>query len=117
MSNLLQFRHILVIEDPKYKRTVYLQPTTYSVGRHPSNLIVISSQGVSRYHATLFWTESPDNDDYCFRIVDGNLNGLRSKNGIFINGKRCLSENLKHGDIIVIGNIKAKYYITDSGSD
>ncbi|MGK7877343.1 MAG: FHA domain-containing protein [Xenococcaceae cyanobacterium] len=114
MNNSLQFRHRLVIEAPKYKRTVYLQATTYSVGRHPSNSIVIHSQCVSRYHATLLCLKSPDNDDNLFCIIDGNLKGQRSKNGIFVNDKRRLSIKLKHGDIIVIGDIKIFYYIEDS---
>ncbi|MGK7875576.1 MAG: FHA domain-containing protein [Xenococcaceae cyanobacterium] len=114
MSNSQQFRHILVIEAPKYKRTVDLQATTYSVGRHRSNSIVILDQCVSRYHATLLCIKSPESNDYSFSIIDGNLNGTRSKNGIFINGEKQLSKKIQHGDLIYFGKIKAKYHITDN---
>ncbi|MGK7874159.1 MAG: EAL domain-containing protein [Xenococcaceae cyanobacterium] len=110
-SDSRQFHHVLVIEAPKFRRTVVLQATNYSVGRHRSNSIVIDSEFVSRYHATLLCIKSTENNDYSFCIIDGNLNGHRSQNGIYVNSKRQLSKKLQHGDYIYFGQVQAKYYI------
>ena len=60
-----QNRHILVIEDPTFKRTVILDNPTYSVGRHSSNDIVFSSAKTSRFHATfLRRTDVKNNNSY-----------------------------------------------------
>ena len=40
MTSNQQNRHILVVEDPTFKKTVVLDNPTYSVGRHSSNDIV-----------------------------------------------------------------------------
>ncbi len=103
--------HILVVEDNKGKRTIILKSATYSVGRGESNSIILSSHWISRHHATLLRITNPSDSNYVFRIIDGNLQGERSSNGILVNGISCLSQNLKHKDEILFGKeVHARYY-------
>ncbi len=119
MDNLSSFRHILVIEDQKARRIVALEQATYSVGRESSNDIVIYEEVVSRRHATIVRVRlSPRLDSYSYRIIDGDLEGNRSTNGLLINGKRKLSHNLKHGDVVIFGlKAKVSYYIISTALD
>jgi diguanylate cyclase (GGDEF)-like protein/PAS domain S-box-containing protein len=96
-------RQILVIEDPKNRQAIPLDRATYSIGRDPSNDIVIRSRLVSRHHATLLRVKYPGTRKHSFWLIDGDLNGNRSTNGVFVNGKRCLSHELQHDDSIVFG--------------
>ncbi|ELR97703.1 EAL domain-containing protein [Gloeocapsa sp. PCC 73106] len=109
--------HILVIEETTSRKTLLLKEPAYSFGRDPSNSVVLSSKKVSRYHATLLRRTDQDNSCYSFWIIDGNLEGERSKNGVFVNEKRSLVQSLKHGDIIIIGDIKLTYYVIQNMSD
>ena len=112
MNNLEQVRHILVIEDPIFRRTISLDGATYSIGRHSSNDIVLSCQKTSRHHATLLRRTDVKTNDHAYWILDGDLQGNRSRNGIYINGKKCLVHELKHGDLIKFsGDARAKYQI------
>ncbi len=112
MNNLEQVRHTLVIEDPAFRRTINLDGATYSIGRHSSNDIVLSCQKTSRHHATLLRRTDVKTNDYSYWILDGDLQGNRSRNGIYINGKKCLVHELKHGDRIKFsGDAKAQYQI------
>ncbi|MEO0433488.1 MAG: ATP-binding protein [Cyanobacteria bacterium J06656_5] len=104
-------QHLLIIEDDAGKRAVSLQADSGSIGRDVSNSIVLHSQEVSRQHAILLRVTRPGEDDYGFRIIDGNLQGKPSTNGLFINGRRCSAHNLRHGDEIVFGaNVKMRYH-------
>ncbi|MGF1539039.1 MAG: ATP-binding protein [Pleurocapsa sp.] len=106
-----KIRHLLVIEDERGKRSYPLEAETHSLGRDFSNSIVLYGASISRHHGTILRITVPDSDRYFFRIIDGSLNGKRSTNGIFINGKKRFSHELKHGDIIEFANqIRVKYY-------
>lgn len=113
MKNLPPFRHILVIEDQKARRIVALEEQSYSLGRESINDIVIYERVVSRHHATIIRVKKyPNEEHYSYRIIDGDLEGNRSTNGLIINGRGCESHDLKHGDIILLGGqAKASYYI------
>lgn len=119
MNTLSSFRHILVIEDQKARRIVALEEAAYSVGRESSNDIVIYEQVVSRRHATIVRVRlTPRLDSYSYRIIDGDLEGNRSTNGLIINGKLQESHNLKHGDVVVFGpQAKVSYYIISTALD
>ncbi|MGK7940911.1 MAG: EAL domain-containing protein [Crocosphaera sp.] len=119
MDTLSSFRHILVIEDQKARRIVALEEATYSVGRESSNDIVIYDRVVSRRHGTLVRVRlTPRLDSYSYRIIDGNLEGNRSTNGLLINGKLRDSHNLKHGDVVIFGpQAKVSYYIISTALD
>lgn len=107
-----------MIEDTEGQHAVCLEAATYSVGRDSSNSIVLHSRLVSRQHAILLRVTTPEAATYSFRIVDGDLQGQRSTNGLIINGHRCFSHDLKHGDVIVFGgDVKARYYIVSNVSD
>lgn len=81
------------------------------MGRDSANSIVLYSNVVSRQQAILLRMTTPKTARYLFRIIDGNLQGKRSTNGLSVNGKRCFSHNLRHGDVVVFsGDVKATYY-------
>jgi diguanylate cyclase (GGDEF)-like protein len=118
VDNLKKVNHILVIDAPNFRQTVSLEDSIYSIGRNTGNSIVIFSQKLSRKHATIVRKkESIDNND-SFLIIDGDLEGNKSKNGIFINGRKCSKHELKHGDLINLSDdIKMSYYIINKASD
>ena len=110
MDSLEQLHHILVIEDPSFKREINLDAATYSLGRHSSNDIVLSCQKTSRNHATLLRRTDLKTNKCSYWILDGDLQGNRSRNGIYINGKKSLVHELKSGDNIQFsGDAQAIY--------
>ncbi|MBR8829827.1 MAG: hypothetical protein N5P05_001217 [Chroococcopsis gigantea SAG 12.99] len=118
MSNAQDTRHILVVEDQKSKRIVALRDNTYSIGRDPTSAIIIYDRQVSRHHATLLRVTDYQNHQDFYRVIDGNLQGKRSTNGIMVNGKYCLSHELKPGDVIRFGTkAKASYQVISGSSE
>ncbi|MEH1853059.1 MAG: EAL domain-containing protein [Nostoc sp.] len=114
-----KIRHLLVIQDLQGRRTIPLRENTYSLGRHPANSIVLASRSVSMQHAILLRVTVPETDQYGFQIIDGNYKGKGSTNGLFVNGTKCYSYNLRHGDIIAFGSnqAQAKYYAISNISE
>ncbi|MTJ51722.1 EAL domain-containing protein [Anabaena sp. UHCC 0253] len=114
-----KIRHLLVVQDPQGQRTLPLLEATYSLGRDLRNAIVLHSRSVSRQHAILLRVTVPNTDQYSFRIIDGNFQGKRSTNGLFVNGNKCLSHNLQNGDVVAFGNnnTQAKYYVISNLSE
>ncbi|WP_460194714.1 EAL domain-containing protein [Thermosynechococcus sp. FA-CM-4201] len=115
-----KWRHLLVIEDQEGRRTIPLEASTYTIGRHPSNTIVLKSPMISRQHAVLLRVLDPNSSNFFFRLIDGDLQGKRSVNGLTVNGKPCQSHILQHKDLIVFGgDVRARYHaianISDSG--
>ncbi len=105
-----QARHLLILEDTAGRRLIPLEASSHSIGRAPTNSIVIQSKAVSRQHGLLLRVTSSDPSQYSFLIIDGDLQGQRSTNGIKVNGKKCSSQRLRHDDHIVFGNqVRAKY--------
>jgi diguanylate cyclase (GGDEF)-like protein len=114
---LQSVRHILVVEDGKGRRAILLDPSTYSIGRDESQSITLYSRLVSRHHATLFGVKYPGNQEHSFWIVDGKPGGEKSKNGLVINGKKKVSHELKHGDLILFGGgARASYHLVSESS-
>lgn len=66
-----------------------------SLGRSPSNDLVLKAAKVSRQHAAI----NKYKDQYI--IID-----LKSSNGVFVNGKKVDEHTLKEGDQITIGGYK-----------
>ncbi|MEH2120834.1 EAL domain-containing protein [Nostoc sp.] len=114
-----KIRHMLVIQDLQGQRTVVLQEATYSLGRHSANTIVLASRSVSMQHAILLRVTVPQTDQYGFQIIDGNYKGKASTNGLFVNGTKCFSHNLRNGDVIAFGGnqAQAKYYAISNLSE
>lgn len=103
--------HWLVVTDDNGRRDVPLGGEVYSIGREPDNNIRLSSFFVSRRHATLLRRER-DDGNYDYQIIDGNLKGQLSANGLIINGHRLKSHILKNDDEIVFGpKVSAKYFV------
>ncbi|MBL1209738.1 EAL domain-containing protein [Geminocystis sp. GBBB08] len=110
--------HVLVLEDENSRQTIILEDANYSIGRDPRNKIALASKKVSRFHATLLRRTDTKNKSFSYWLLDGDLQGNRSTNGIFINDKRCLVQELKHQDIIRLGfEIQASYYVVNNISD
>lgn len=105
------FRPRLVIEDDRGQWEVSLEKDLYSIGRDPRNDICLNSQFASRQHATLMQITGIDGGTL-HRIVDGNLQGKPSTNGLIINGQKCHTYDLKPGDVVVFGpQVRATFYI------
>lgn len=118
-ANLLEGRHILIVESPDSRRAVSLNKSVFSIGRHPSNALVVSDKLISRHHATIAWmryTGKAGQTDYAYWIIDGKGKRQRSRNGIFIHGRKKTLHRLDSGDVISIGqSIKITYnFITYS---
>ncbi len=117
-KDLQPITHVLVLEDDSSRRTIILEEANYSIGRDPRNKIVLSSKKVSRFHATLLRRTDTKNRSFSYWLLDGDLQGNRSTNGIFINEKRCLVQELKHEDSVRFGfEVQAKYYVLNSVDD
>jgi diguanylate cyclase (GGDEF)-like protein len=110
--------YILVIEDQKGRRTIPLEDLRYSIGRKSSNSIVINSRQASRNHATLVRKTNTQNNKLSYWILDGDLEGNKSHNGLFVNGQKCLVHELKDGDLINFGcEVNASYHVLANISD
>lgn len=111
MSSDLHQSHLLIVEDDNGRRGVVLDGSEYSIGRDPSCDICLDSLFVSRRHATLLRLPNGDGT-FCYRIVDGDLEGKRSSNGFLVNGYRLRTHNLQNEDEIVFGpQVRAIYYL------
>ncbi|NET48301.1 MAG: FHA domain-containing protein, partial [Merismopedia sp. SIO2A8] len=112
MASEAQQNHLIIIEDDKGRREFTLDSPVYSIGRDPKCDIRLISQFVSRRHATLVQLPKEEGDGYYYRIVDGNLKGKASSNGLIINGKKEAAHDLKDEDRIVFGpGVDATYYM------
>ncbi len=106
-----RLHHFLVIDDLQQRRTLLLEAATYSIGRATTNTIVLHSKLISRQHATLLRVPNPDSLDYVFRIIDGDLKGKPSSNGLLVNGDRCFWRDLEHSDVIEFSReVSAQYF-------
>lgn len=66
------------------------------IGRHPDNEVQVNDRIVSKEHATIYQDERAR-----YYLKDAG-----SLNGTYINGKRVISQVLRDGDIIAMGNTK-----------
>lgn len=97
--------HVLIVKDRHGPKAYWLTAELYSLGRDPSNTIRIDSQYVSRHHAILVKTESPSSPDgFTYQIIDGDIHGTPSTNGLYIRGERVEFRDLEDGDEIQFGN-------------
>lgn len=69
-----------------------------SIGRSPSNDLVLKESKISRQHATIHYREG------AFWLVD-----LKSSNGVYVNDKRLEESALKDGDDVKIGSFKFQF--------
>ena len=114
LGSLDKAHHILTIEDSSVIKEVILEDDTYSIGRHSSNDIALSCQKTSRHHATLLKRTDVKTNQYSYWILDGDLQGNRSRNGIYVNGKKTLVHELKQNDVVQFsGDVIAKYKVVN----
>lgn len=93
---------VFIVEDDAGRREILLEEPQYTIGRDPKNDVCLRSQFASRYHAVLRRISHTDSLA-TYEIIDGNLDGTPSTNGLLINGHRQQSRQLKAGDLIVFG--------------
>jgi diguanylate cyclase (GGDEF)-like protein len=114
INSLPHSRYILIVEDPQGRRTIPLEEMKYSLGRKSDNQIVLYSKHASRHHATLI-KKSIDRQNFSYWILDGDLEGNKSHNGIYVNGSKCLIHELKDGDLINFGcDINASFHLINN---
>lgn len=102
--------HLLIVEDEKGRREIILDSPLYALGRAPICDIRLYSRFVSRRHGTLVQLPNDDGSFY-YRIVDGNLKGKMSANGLMVNGRKLPACDLSSGDEIVFApQVRAIYY-------
>gem|GEM_PF-130662 len=81
---------------------VELLPCT--IGRHPSNVLRIDEDSISRFHARI------SRDEQGFTVED-----LDSRNGTFVGGHRVKQQRLKDGDGVTFGaQVAFRFNVTDS---
>jgi tetratricopeptide (TPR) repeat protein len=103
---------MLVIEDDQGYREVLLNESHYQMGRDPSSDICLHSKFVSRHHAVLTRTMNSDGSTG-YKIMDGDVNGRASTNGLLINAKKYRTSELCPEDVIVFGpGIQATYRLS-----
>lgn len=106
------FKHLLIIEQPKERKSLLLEDYQYTIGRKSNNNIVINSHQISRKHATLLKKTKSQSNQFSYWILDGDLEGNKSQNGLYVNGEKCLVHELKDGDLINFGcEVNASYHI------
>jgi len=105
--------HQLLISDAKGNRKVLLDGLKYTIGRDVTNNIQLHSRFVSRQHAVLLRVPASAPGRYLYRIIDGDLSGKPSVNGVIVNYQnRVSSYDLCHGDILTLApNVQLTYLI------
>lgn len=103
-------RHLLVIKDNDGFKAVSLEASSYFIGRDPKNSIILAGKSISRQHAILLRISGADPTQFSYVLIDGNLQGQRSKNGTKVNDEGFVSTRLQSGDRVNFGlEVSAKY--------
>ena len=110
MTDQTREYHLLLINDLGQERTVCLNAATYSIGRDSSNAIMIDDPTVSRQHC-LFIRVPVNESHYIYRIVDGDISGIKSRNGIHVNRTSYLEKILETQDTIQVGAYTTMNYM------
>ena len=111
-SSTIGYRHILAVEDCDGVREHSLSNPKYFIGRDIANDICLNSEFASRYHALLLRVPAESEGEYRYRILDGDLEGRPSTNGLMVNGNKVRAHQLQSGDVISFGpDAKAIYHI------
>ncbi len=111
-------KHVLIVEDPLGSREFLLQDAKYVVGRDPANSLLVRSQFVSRQHALLLRVPMPETGGYRYRLIDGDLDGRPSANGLRVNGQRQTSHDLQQGDVVELGpDARMMYYCIETRAE
>lgn len=90
-----QAKLVFIESDGPLEAQEYLLTDNVSIGRSPSNDMVLKAPKVSRQHAAI----NKYKDQYL--IID-----LKSSNGVFINGRKIDEHELQEGDEVSVGGYK-----------
>lgn len=96
MVPVSQARVMLKLSDGTVQ-SIALHKASYTIGRHPTNDIVVPIPTVSSEHALL--ERHAHNGHMHWRVVDRG-----SRNGTVVNGRRITTHVLREGDIVRIGD-------------
>ncbi|MEM1283598.1 MAG: EAL domain-containing protein [Chlamydiota bacterium] len=99
---------LLFVGDNK-SQIIYLNMPRCTVGRHPSNDVVIDKKSLSRIHLTLVRTDAHNESFYM--LFDGDVaNRKPSSNGVYVSGKRTKVKRLDNGQIFDLAkNVKGLF--------
>lgn len=99
VSEVISGKTRLVCIEGSLTSTEFELEENTSIGRSPSNDIVLKEPKVSRQHAAI-------------NLIDGNyvIVDLKSSNGVIVNGSKVEEYVLEDGDEVVIGNSKMIYH-------
>ncbi len=112
-----QYLYLLILEDNKEHNLIYLEDSAYQIGRRHNADIILRDLSVSRNHATIIKEYNQEDNLFFYKIVDGNLSGQKSKNGLIINHNKFEEKYLEHGDLIIFGDhSKARFFVIDKSS-
>jgi ABC transport system ATP-binding/permease protein len=89
--------HLVIRQPDGVEQTLLLRQAVLTIGRHPTNDVVVSIPTVSAEHALI--EEQVIDGRRAYRVVDRG-----SRNGTFVNGRRVSTYVLHEGDIIRIGD-------------
>ena len=89
---------LVAIAGPLNGTTVELDAPEVCIGREPDNQVFVQSASVSRHHCAL----RRDGDSV---VVED----LESRNGTFVNGISVSRHQLKHGDLLTIGDCSFRF--------
>jgi pSer/pThr/pTyr-binding forkhead associated (FHA) protein len=104
-------KHLLIIEDDTGRREFAVSHNLCALGRQSASDVRLFSRFASRHHATLLRRLHDDGTDF-YLIIDGDLTGKRSTNGILVNGRKIQVHELIDGDRIVFGpGVSLIYYL------
>jgi GGDEF domain-containing protein len=86
--------NILVVKEDHRIIVKKLGKEPLTIGRSAIDDILLRSKGISRCHATIYFSDGIP------WIIDGDLKGRISTNGLFVNGHKVTVHKLKQYDII-----------------
>lgn len=99
---LVHTRHILVSETIE-RQIILLSRAAHTIGRNPENDICLLSDNVSRHHARLIRIICGGLAQY--QLIDGNREGIPSRNGVRVNGQPVSRQILKSNDCLTFGGV------------
>ena len=98
MRSMTQRQAHIVVDGPGHEGTVVsLKEGITSLGRLPSNDVILVGDLVSRHHARILFFDGK-----------ASLQDLGSHNGSWVNGERISTRPIKDGDLARIGNFRVR---------
>lgn len=93
---------LILFSEPHKVKQVELTGAETTIGRALENDIVVNQARVSRQHAVV----AAQGDGFVVK-------DLESQNGVYVNGVKVATHVLKHGDEIMIGECKMRFFATN----